>query len=55
MKKFFKDMLSQLCTLLGMFVAWIVLEGSAKAVVGWCIIGSIVVWIITFPLRNHDE
>jgi len=55
MKKFFKDMLSQLWTLLGMFVAWIVLEGSAKAVVGWCIIGAIVLWVITFPLRNHDE
>jgi hypothetical protein len=55
MKKFIKDMLSQLWTLLGMFVAWIVLEGSAKQVVGWCIVGAIALWVITFPLRNHDE
>ena len=55
MRNFFNDMLGQLWTLLGMFVAWIVLEGSAKAVVGWCILASIAVWIITFPLRNRDE
>jgi hypothetical protein len=55
MKKFLKDMLSQLWTLLGMFVAWIVLEGSAKAVVGWLILATAVVWAATFPLRNKDE
>ena len=55
MKKFFNDMLGHLWSLLGMFVAWIVLEGSAKSVVGWAIIGAIVAWVVTFPLRNHDE
>ena len=55
MKKFLNDMLGQLWTLLGMFVAWVVLEGSAKSVVGWCIIGSIGLWMVTFPLRNRDE
>lgn len=55
MKKFLNDILGQLWTLLGMFVAWIVLEGSAKAVVGWCILASLVIWVVTFPLRNHDE
>ena len=54
MKKFLKDMLSQVWTLLGMFVAWIVLEGSAKAVVGWLILGVAAIWAITFPLRNKD-
>jgi len=38
-----------------MFVAWIVLEGTAKEVVGWGIIISAVIWLITFPLRNNDE
>lgn len=55
MKNFFNDLMGQLWTLLGMFVAWIVLEGSAKTVVGWCIIGSTFLWIITFPLRDNDE
>jgi hypothetical protein len=35
MKKFLNDMLGQAWTLLGMFVAWLVLEGSAKEIVGW--------------------
>jgi hypothetical protein len=54
MKRFLKDLLSQLWTLLGMFVAWIVLEGSAKAVVGWMIIGVIAIWVLSFPLRNKE-
>jgi hypothetical protein len=49
---FWKDIVSQLWTLLGMFVAWIVLEGSAKTVVGYCIIASIVIWIVTYPIRK---
>jgi hypothetical protein len=52
---FLKDLLGQLWTLLGMFVAWIVLEGSAKTVVCWCIIISLVLWMVTFPLRKDDE
>ena len=52
--KFLNDIIGQLWTLLGMFVAWIVLEGSAKTVVGWCIIGSLVIWIISYPLRRED-
>ena len=53
--KFFNDIVGQLWTLLGMFVAWIVLEGSAKTVVGYCIIGSLIIWAATFPLRNRDD
>ena len=55
MKKFLNDIIGQIWTLLGMFVAWIVLEGTAKEVVGWGIIISAVIWLITFPLRNNDE
>ena len=53
--KFWKDLIDQLWTLLGMFVAWVVLEGSAKHVVGWCILGSLALWMLTFPLRNRGE
>lgn len=48
-------MLDQLWTLLGMFVAWIVLDGSAKDVVGYAIVWSVVVWVGTYPLRNPKE
>lgn len=55
MKKFLNDLLGQAWTLLGMFVAWLVLEGSAKEVVGWAITGTSVLWMITYPLRNPKD
>lgn len=55
MKKFLKDMLDQAWTLLGMFVAWVVLEGSAKTIVGYCIVGTLGLWAITYPLRNGKD
>jgi hypothetical protein len=55
MKKFLNDLLGQAWTLLGMFVAWLVLEGSAKTVVGWAIIGTSVLWMITYPIRNPKD
>jgi len=48
MKDFFSDIANQLWTLLGMFVAWVVLEGSAKTVVGYAILLSSVIWGLTF-------
>ena len=55
MKKFFTDMLDQAWTLLGMFVAWVVLEGSAKTIVGYCIMGTLALWTATYPLRKGDD
>lgn len=55
MKNFFRDVLDQLWTLLGMFVAWIVLDGSAKTVVGYAILWSVVVWVLTYPIRNPKD
>ena len=54
MKKFFNDIIGQIWTLLGMFVGWVVLEGSAKEVVGWCILASLGIWVLTYPLRKDD-
>jgi hypothetical protein len=55
MKNFFRDVLEQLWTLLGMFVAWLVLEGSAKNIVGYAIIWVAAVWMLTYRLRNPKE
>lgn len=52
--KFFNDILGQAWTLLGMFVAWVVLEGSAKTIVGYCIVGTLGLWIVTYPIRNKE-
>ena len=55
LKNIFTDVVAESWTLVGMFVAWIVLEGSAKTVTGYVILGTLVLWIITFRLRNPKE
>jgi hypothetical protein len=59
MKKWIKDkfreILNQTFTLLGMFIAWAVLEGSAKTVVGWAILWSLIVWLFTMKFREEKE
>ena len=42
-------------TFLGFFVAWVVLEGSAKTVVGYVTIASIVLWFATMGIREKAE
>ena len=54
-KKVFQDMIDQLWTLLGMFIAWVVLDGSAKTIVGYAIICTLIAWVITYPIRNRDD
>lgn len=55
MIKLLKDFIEQSWTLLGMFIAWVVLDGSAKSVVGYAIVGTIGIWAITYPLRNRED
>jgi hypothetical protein len=55
LKALFKDLIDQAWTLVGMFVAWIVLEGSARDVVGTVIWITLGIWIITFPLRYERD
>ena len=51
LKGLIKDIIDQAWTLLGMAVAWLVLEGSAKDLTGNLIVITLVIWVITFPLR----
>jgi hypothetical protein len=55
MKKLLSDIANQLWTLLGMFVAWVVLEGSAKTVVGYAIVICLAIWTVTLNLRNLKD
>jgi hypothetical protein len=59
MKKFLvgllKDIIDQAWTLLGMAVAWLVLEGSAKELTGNLIGITLAIWIITYPLRREKD
>ena len=50
-----RDIVDQAWTLLGMVVAWLVLEGSARVVVGNLIVITLAIWVITYRLRNPKE
>ena len=54
-KALLKDIIEQAWTLLGMIVAWLVLEGSARDVTGMLILITLAIWIITFPLRMDKD
>jgi len=47
-----KESIAQIFTLLGFFIAWLTLTGSAKDIVGIAIIASTALWLITINLRK---
>lgn len=53
--KFISDFANQIWTLLGMFIAWVVMEGSARVVVGYSILITTIIYAITFKVRNLDD
>jgi hypothetical protein len=55
LKDKFRETLNQTFTLLGMFVAWAVLDGSAKTVVGWAIVVCVIIWLFSMKFREQEE
>ena len=47
-----KESIAQIFTILGFFIAWFTLTGSAQDIVGIAIIISIVIWLLTIYLRD---
>jgi hypothetical protein len=54
-KALVKDVIEQSWTLLGMAVAWLVLEGSAKDLTGNLIALTLLLWIVTFPFFRYEK
>jgi len=54
-KALFKDLLDQVWTLVALVIGYVVLEGTARMLTGWLILGTLLVWVITFPLRYDRE
>jgi hypothetical protein len=46
------ELIAQAFTLLGFFIAWLTLTGSARDIVGIAVMAVTVVWLITIPLRK---
>ena len=51
----FKESINQVFTLLGFFIAWLTLTGSARDIVGMAIVWSTIIWLITINLRKDKE
>jgi hypothetical protein len=49
-----KESIAQLWTILGFFIAWLTLTGTAQDVVGLATILVTVIWLITIPLRKEE-
>jgi hypothetical protein len=54
-KALVKDVIEQSWTLLGMAVAWLVLEGSAKDLTGNLIALTLALWVVTFPFFRYEK
>lgn len=54
-KALLKDLTDQAYTLLGMTVAWLVLEGSAKELTGNLIVITTAIWVLTFPIFRYEK
>ena len=55
LKALLKDLLDQAWTLVALAIGYIVLEGTARTLTGWLILGTLAVWVLTFPLRYDRE
>ncbi len=51
----FKESINQVFTLLGFFIAWLTLTGSARDIVGIAIVWATIIWLITINLRKDKE
>ena len=51
-KEILKETLAQTFTLLGFFIAWLTLTGTAKDIVGIAILISLGLWLLTIGIRK---
>jgi len=49
-----KESIAQVWTLLGFFIAWLTLTGTAQDVVGIATIAATIIWLVTIPLRKEE-
>ena len=49
------ESINQVFTILGFFIAWLTLTGTARDIVGIATVASLAIWLITIPLRKDKE
>lgn len=50
-----KESIAQIFTLLGFFIAWLTLTGTAQQVVGVATVIATIIWLATIPLRKEED
>ena len=55
LKDMFIESLNQGYTLLGFFVAWVLLEGSARTIVGYAVLITTIIHLVTIRLREDKD
>ncbi len=48
-----KESIAQIFTILGFFIAWLTMTGSAQQITGLFTIIAIIIWLATIPLRKE--
>ena len=54
-KKYVVAMSGDIWTYVGLLIAYFTLDGSAKKVTGVLILGGLVIWLLTLPIRDTDD
>jgi hypothetical protein len=49
-----KESIAQIFTILGFFIAWLTMTGTAQQLTGLATIAAIIIWLATIPLRKED-
>ena len=48
------ESINQVFTILGFFIAWLTLTGTARDIVGIATLLALAIWLITIPIRKED-
>ena len=54
-KKYLREITGDTYTFVGLLIAYATLTGSAQLLTGYIIVGGLVVWLLTIPLRDNDD
>jgi hypothetical protein len=49
------ESINQVFTILGFFIAWLTLTGTARDIVGLATVLALAIWLITIPLRKRGK
>ena len=49
-----KESIAQIFTILGFFIAWLTMTGTAQQLTGLATVIALVIWLATIPLRKEE-